>query len=389
MLQGSHYRRLMHRGILAGILLCAAGGAGCRNADFVAGDDAAPTIQLTETLQVGDDTREAAVFFSAISAISVDRRGRIYVLDSRAPLVYVLSSDGDSLGVIGSEGEGPGEYRQPSAVVIGQSDSVYVFDNLPDRIMVYEPAAYEYAYGVTVEPEGEEHATSLMAARPEAFYVQFGLPPFLLGEDGMYVNEQTDDYVKRVAYSGVVVSEPLLSVANQNWVYALTENGGLSFVQVPFGRSGFIRTGPGGTFYYGENEAIRIQIMSSAGVPAGLIERDHTPVEVGFEEMEEVVADIEGAFRLIFDQKGIRHSTKPAYEDFIVDDHSRVWIKLEGVTDVPMAQWLVLDPSGRAVGRVELPSDVDLHVIKNGRAYGDSEGVEGAPVVIVYSVSGL
>ena len=77
---------------------------------------------------------------------------------------------------------------------------------------------------------------------------------------------------------------------------------------------------------------------------------------------------------------------KPAFQTFVVDEMSRIWIKLSSPEDADQAEWLILSQDSHAVGRTTLPATVDLRVIRGGYAYGIHQGDGNAPMVVVFKI---
>ena len=69
----------------------------------------------------------------------VNSRGEIIVEERRRASIRLLSSDGAYMNDIGGAGEGPGEYRYIGNTVVESADSVYVWEVLARRVMVYDP----------------------------------------------------------------------------------------------------------------------------------------------------------------------------------------------------------------------------------------------------------
>lgn len=61
--------------------------------------------------------------------VGIDRRRqRIYVLDEAAPRILVFDFDGALVGELGREGQGPGEYVDPVGLSVDRDGRVYVID---------------------------------------------------------------------------------------------------------------------------------------------------------------------------------------------------------------------------------------------------------------------
>ena len=114
------------------------------------------------------------------------------------------------------------------------------------------------------------------------------------------------------------------------------------------------------------------------------IRYEHEPVLITDSEMVEAMP--EDPFDL--EKLGTRepHETKPAFRTIVVDEMSRVWIKLSSPEDATEAEWLILSRESHAVGRTILPVAVNLEVIRGGHAYGVSQGGDVAPTIVVYEI---
>lgn len=75
--------------------------------------------------------------------------------------------------------------------------------------------------------------------------------------------------------------------------------------------------------------------------------------------------------------------TKPAYSAFVVDDSDRIWVRpTQTNPEATEAEWIVLDIQSRVVGKVVLPSSVNLQVIAAKRAYAVDEGNTGVTLAV-------
>jgi hypothetical protein len=69
---------------------------------------------LAEELRIGSAEGDGPAVFAGITALGVDRAGRIHVLDNRADNVRVFAPDGRYLRTLGRSGAGPGSHSPPS-----------------------------------------------------------------------------------------------------------------------------------------------------------------------------------------------------------------------------------------------------------------------------------
>lgn len=91
--------------------------------------------RLEEDLRLGNVGGEGPEQFSRIGAILADSEGYIYVLDLFSQEIRVFQPDGTFSHVVGGRGEGPGEFRDASAMMIGPGDTLWVID--PHRLSRY------------------------------------------------------------------------------------------------------------------------------------------------------------------------------------------------------------------------------------------------------------
>ncbi|MFC1662563.1 6-bladed beta-propeller [Patescibacteria group bacterium] len=82
------------------------------------------TMVLKELWRVGDDDSNDEEIFGFIVDIAVDNEGNCYLIDSQLSVIKVFSDEGKYLRSIGRWGAGPGEFYNPSSVLILANGSV-------------------------------------------------------------------------------------------------------------------------------------------------------------------------------------------------------------------------------------------------------------------------
>ena len=78
----------------------------------------------------------------------------------------------------------------------------------------------------------------------------------------------------------------------------------------------------------------------------------------------------------------------PALTGMVVDDEKRIWIgkRLESTGDE--WEWTAFTEEGSAVGSVTLPSNFELHAVRDGRLFGVATDEFDVPRVQVYRLEG-
>lgn len=369
------------------ILFCIILLAGCgRSTGPVQEEDEAALITLEEVVRLGDESAGDTILFGPISQIAVNGNGDILVSESpRSPLIHLFESDGTYLSQVGGRGEGPGEYRYLNGAVIGAADSVYLWELALNRILIYDPDDFSYVRSSEVKDDGEKQFNSLIGAIGDGWIMTKSLSSFLESDDGsMTINNDRYYELIKVNRDGNYGTDILGTVDEFEMIYNLEEGGGMTFLWTPFGRSPSRAVGPDDMLYYGWSDKIEIITVSADGSTRDTIRYEHEPVPITDAEMAEAMPE-EPNYRELVEARE-PHETKPAFQTLVVDDMSRIWIKLSSPEDAVQAEWLILSQESHAVGRTTLPASVDLEVIRGGYAYGTHQGDGAAPMVVVYEI---
>lgn len=318
----------------------------------ISGEANAPPIALTEVFRVGDEASGDSIIFGNIAGLAVNSLGHLFIGDRSSRNISVFSSEFDYLGQFGAPGKAPGEFEFLGSIVIGRGDSIYVSGS--EKLVIFDPINWFYVREIGLASDDSigspGSAVGISDAGPVVVYGR-NVTPHTVGQEFFVVAALTN-------WSGEIVST-LARLPMQEMLFTY-ENSRMGIRHVPFRRSPTFRISPGGVLYAGWNESIEIAMTSVSGESLGVLKRDHTPVPVTQEDLDEISNPDD--FETI-------HKVKPAYQTFVVDDRDQVWIKsIE--QDGPTVEWLVLDGNGSAVGRANLPADITTLVVQNGRVYG-------------------
>lgn len=109
--------------------------------DQVSGSEDALTggpSRLVERIVIGLFERGPEDWFGQISAIAVDRLGRVYVADTYITDVRVFDSAGVYVRSLGRKGRGPGEFLWPDGLTWQNDSTLWVLDDANGRYSVYD-----------------------------------------------------------------------------------------------------------------------------------------------------------------------------------------------------------------------------------------------------------
>ena len=386
-------------GLSSLILLCTAVIGACSNNQSqmqsgTSGSSPPAVLSMEEFLRIGDEAAGDTVFFASIDNIAVNSRGQMFIEERGPAAIRAFDSDGSYLADVGAVGNGPGEYSDPlvGGVLIGPADSVYVLNTWRGkRLTIYGPDQFEFVRSVSIPPYPVEQGNReenfrILGAVGEGYIAQLRLVPSRLLETA---HRETSEVIRMVnldgSYGPVVTTGP-----GYEGVVTLRE-----FAQlpqkipfpdpIPFGRSMNWGLGLDGMLFSGWNDSINIAVMSIDVPEERHISLTHDPIPISNAEMEDWLSHFGPETKAKFSERGL-HTTKPAYEELLVDDDNHVWLELSATQDSSDVEWIVLDMDSRVVGKVILPFDARLKAVRGGRVYAiETKG--GMPTVAVYELN--
>lgn len=358
---------------LVGLLL-----AGCGSADpapslgdWTLSQDG---LSLTEDLKISETE---AFFFGAVADVSVRADGQMAVVDPEANDVKVLRPDGSLAHVLGQQGEGPGEFQRVGSAQWARGDSLFVYDPGGSRLTVFAPEP--------PHPRARTVSLSREDGRPVALYVRG--EQFVAGYIHLVPPEEGGQRYQEFRFVGEsgTPGDTLLR-ARRPPIKNASNGEVIQFRPVPFGRETEVAFGPDGRLFSGYQDSLYIEARAP-GTSAEPIARVPAPtVPLSSAERDSALAAIDNSELRKAVAKAMPE-TKSAFTDLVVADNGHLWVRrpMEG-PDAETVAWWVLDPEAKTIQEVRLPSDVNLFVVQNARAYGSTTTEVGAPALVRYEV---
>ncbi len=302
--------------------------------------------RVIEELRIGTVEGAGPDLFGAITWLELDPLGRIWVLEGQAQEVRVFEADGSHVRTIGRKGGGPGEFAQALHIQLGPDGHMWVADPQNNRFSVIDTAGVfvegkRAPGGFTIQPwpGGFDAAGFYYSPVP-----RFGQDdPFRLGLVRLDAGFEPVD---------TLVTPSLLEPER----FELRTEDRYAAMGVPFTGSFRWRLAPSGRFWGLFTADYRLVELSPDGDTLRTITRDFSPVPVTGADREDAREELEW-----FIQEGGKvdwsriPDTKPAAEDFYLDDRGNVWVLPVMPRDQEWRALDVFDPEGRYLGRVELP----------------------------------
>ena len=335
------------------------------------------SLRLTEDLRLSET---ANFYFGSVTALDVTPNGRMIVADEEAHNIKVLEPDGTLLDTLGREGQGPGEFRGFHSLQVARGDSVFVLDRQQSRLTVYGPdSPYRFARTVTISRED---------ARIGQVYVLGGT---LVGAQSTGIRQPEEGVLQPDPAHWVHLSEtgvPGDTLFKTRWwpPYGLVkENGGISFDAVPFARQAHTAVGPDRRTYTGWPDSLHVTATDPTGETEVVVSISAPAIPVQEADIDSALSGTGAKLRGVIEPA--IPATKPAFTDLLVAEDGRIWVKRPPEhPGADTVDWWVLGPETKTIRAVRLPREVELHVVRNGFAYGKTTTDVGAPAVVRYRI---
>lgn len=357
---------------------------------------------LTETLRLGGIEATDAEAFSREPSLLLSPSGRLYVIDGTAR-VTVFSADGEFEAFLGGPGEGPGEFRM--AMGFGMvGDSLWVRNWTVPRISVFHDLVHVRTKLMPWDftgpfSDGPQGVTALMRDG-WVFATPSGIP----------LTDQARHQVPMVVSTGLGSTSD--TIAMRETPFGMSIAGVGSFQHAPTARPPLYALIPGGRGIVigewdpaepgqlalrrfdqtgrltGEFEWASDAARINRGARNAMIERGLEVAEGPFGAAQRA-GDVPRSLSL---REAVERGLDlpefyPPIRSFFVDNDERIW--LHAMTPTDTKQWVVLDPAGRELGRVDAPAGVDLKAASGNTVWGTwTDAAYGAPFIARYELTG-
>lgn len=278
-----------------------------------------------------------------IRSFTVDRQGRLYVLEAQAQEVRVFDSIGAHLRTVGRRGAGPGEFAMANGIALDRQDRLWVYDPGNSRVTIFDTS-------------GTLAGTHLLSITSYGYVWDGGidgagrlLDPVTLGIGDSAVPA----LARRSLATGVADTVPLPRCrAAPVPAYRLPHG----FIEVPFASGAYARLDPPGFFWCGDSR--RAEILQYRLGDTVLLRRFGSavqPAPVSVAEHDSAIARVQafmkraGAANLDY---SLIPATKPVLYRVDSDDRGRLWMQ---VLDRTGFRALVFDSTGNQVADADLP----------------------------------
>ncbi len=323
-------------------------------------------IRFVPLVTITDEALGGKGFFSQLSDVAVDDKGRVYVSDAKENNIKVFDAAGAYLKTIGRLGQGPGEFNYPTEIEFVRG-RLYVRELWNHRVSVFD------AEGVFIKSVSYDMAESSwwgMRALPDGrFIVQKEVFDF---KDLNAPHESRLDL-----YSGDLVFLKTL------YRHEIRQNKYISEpvrtnVPIPFAPDVRWSILPDGKIVVGYSGSYEIEIHDPDKGRLASFKHDYKPAEVTQRDKETyfqgMVSGYGGPGGTTMTKGAPDHvikntefpKFKPPFLDLKADGQGRIWVELYGTTASNESQPLdIFDSAGRFLGSVRITGDYSSYRLAN------------------------
>ena len=330
-----------------------------------------------EDLRIGTMEGNGPDLLGNVRWMEVDPAGRIWVLEGQAQEIRIFGPDGSYVKTVGREGGGPGEFAGALHIQLGPDGNMWVVDPQNNRVSLFDTSGtfvesklIPGGFMIIPWPGGFDAAGYQYGPVPLPGDELFNLG--LVRYDSAFTPVDTlrppTDPIERDRFE-------LRRGEDMYWITSIPYTGGFEF-----------HLSRAGTMWAMVKDDYRLFEFSADGDTLRAISRDFTPLPVTEADMEaarERLADfIRNGGKVDWSKIP---DTKPAAEDFFLDDEGNVWVEPVAAHEEQGKLFDVFDPEGRFLGTVHLPFALSMNpppMVRKSVLYGVTEDELEVPYVV-------
>jgi 6-bladed beta-propeller protein len=370
---------------------------------------------VLEWRTAGDSTKEP---LGDVGAIAVAADGRVWVWDPATPALWLFDADGTPLRQVSRRGRGPGEYERVNDLAIARDGALVMWDDGNARLNIYNS---DGGYRTSAHLSFSD-CCGLPVVIDTLNRIWLNTHPRMVGGKGKPFDPADWGKPADVGYfrydsSGAPIDTILApSLPGADGVLTALQVtassiGGMS-QHVPYGTYPLYAASPLGHVVSALSRPYTVNSEAN-GKPARLV-REFMPVPVAEAERAQRRANIEFRMRraksdFTWNGPDIPRE-KPPINDLAVGLDGRIWVQLsvpsEEFEPGPQAsgagpfpdtrgpppppikfrpkekRWDVFEPDGRYLGRIVVPRELSLYVMRGNLVWGVTRDADDVPMVV-------
>lgn len=367
-----------------------------------------PRLSLVQELRIGsvDDPDQAFTWFRELE---VAPDGRIYTMHPQEETIRVHDQQGRLLRTIGRRGEGPGEFQN-----LGRMGM------LGDTLWVLDFGTYRFSY-FSLEGEllGSRQIPIDLGSGPDERPPR---PRGLLSDGSIMASPPA---FSRLVVDGTIKRQVVLrmdvtgAVADTLFTYSLenttlevhdpdSPRGPRSYVTQPFTDTEIAQISPSAPAVIrvdrtaarsSDPTAFRVTRVEFGGDTVFSREYEYTPIPLTDHLVDSIIRDIgQRLSKLPFPGRATqarvealardalyRPAFHPPVSGLVIGRDGTLWLQREK-TGADFVDWIVLAPTGEAVGIVAMPRDLRVLAAERGTVWGMESDELDVPYIVRYRV---
>jgi len=341
-----------------------------------------PAYQL-EQVQILSDQEE--VILGRPVYTEIDSDGNRLVMDLSSFQIHVYDKEGTLRNSFGQEGDGPGEFRQPRNLMIGENDTLYVNDNTRRSLLVYAKTG-EHDW---------KHAYDLSYPQIENGFATFFLMP---GEGGypivVNISEESEEFpngyttVKLTGKNGANIRNTDVRFARGEML-TIESGGNRIMLGLSEVANSQVTAAKNGTYYQAWTAEPVIYHYSSDGELLRTIELEGYPIQ---QTTSRHISELND--RMFGGQFGNQTSALrgaigdyfPAFTQIMVMNDESIWLS-RVMPESTGQHWYHLSSTGEPLGKLGLENGFSLRNAIANHIYVSGETEDGSPAILKYRIT--
>ncbi len=338
------------------------------------------SINSFETLpmeMVFEFTESENVVFQSISSVKSDNYGNILVHDFRQPFLFMFDQEGNFLKRIGREGHGPGEFQQIRSFLVAQ-DYLWIIDSNTMKIEEFEYQANDYVNINTLSLEDEDLAGLFIGKAEEGILIR---KSFIINANRR--DNPTEVAISLIDEEGDILRDIIFTIPVKERITARSSGNTLN-TSKSFGNESLLAYDGKSRIYTLWTDSLSIDTYTIDGNRQRAFSHPLKPVGISGEERDSVLNVYDNIFRA--DLRRQLPDVKPIVNNFIIDDHQRIWVEL--LTEELGNGWFCFTEEGEPLYKIDIPkSGAELQEISRNRMLWNYLNENGAPTFAVSEIN--
>ncbi len=349
-----------------------------------------PLIHLQEwtvdhhlTIQEPND-----VLIGRIFHIDITSEGHIITGDISENHFLEFNSQGDFLGTISQRGSGPGENEQISSFFINNNDELVLHDGRTMRITLFKNEQDSWRHHQMHALDNSETSIGTIYPGPDSESL------FAANSISINYNNVHQDAIYRVVnqvdLTGHTISDSLARGQFDNFLINMSSD----FFTIrgfpgSMGINSYFTVIDQRYIISATNNEFRITIYDHQTGEQSQIHYDIPKNELTQREQQDLLDQAGQNFRSSMREKMPQHH--PVIHQLLSDDNQQIWVQITPVDNdqnedlnESIPNWLILNLDGDLLGKLYLPTDLNVRQIRNHQIYAVNAPDDDAPTIEVF-----